>query len=269
MPLYKSAQAHSENEVIIYEDQPHPEDVIEMNKPEGFSFNFPHIPEAGTIEVSDGPSESGVRESRKEGPKDPWDWQAGGMAQLMAWVQDRLNNIPDMSGNETTAIERAMSYLKKLNGEISRAISNDYDGEIDVKMMEVARKWIFQAINTLEATLDKIHGSHYKKKKSSMEEGMVKEARTPYTGGIIVTVPLIISRCARVCINGAVSAGHDLPSLFAEQVKKYSLTVREVAELAQHLSDMGFPIREDRLFLPTEEVFIDDGRGDLASNYKA
>lgn len=272
MPLYKSAQLEPKNEVIIFDDRPQFDDVVEMHHPEEtFSFSFPQIPEAGVIEVSeDDNSETPVKSKKENGPKDAWDWQAGGMPNLMVWVQERLNHIPDMSGSETTALERAMSYLKRLNNEISRAISNDFDGEIDVKMMEVARKWIFEAISKLEDVLEQNHEHHYKKKKSSSEEGgIVKEARTPYTGGIIVTVPLLISRCARLCVNATVSAGHDLPKLYEEQVKKYSLNIREQAELMQHLEDLGFPLRSDRLFLPDEEVNVRDGKGDLASNYKA
>jgi hypothetical protein len=271
MPLFKSAQAKPENEVIIFDEMPKMDDVVELHQPsnDNHAFHFPTLPTAGVIEVSE--ESHSPKATKEKGPKDRWDWQSMGLGKFMEWCQDRLNSIPDMSGNETTAIERGISYLERFNKEISRAISTDYDGDIDVKAIETVRKWIFESIKTLKSIFEQRHETDYSNKAAAGEPDgkMVKEARTPYTGGIIVTVPLIISRCARVCINGTVSAGHDLPSLYHEQVKKYSLNTREQAELIQHLEDMGFPIRADRLMLPDEDVEIDNGRGDLASNYRA
>ncbi len=268
MPLFKSADENPVNEVIIFDEKPRMEDVVEMHQPETHQFQFPSLPSPGVIEVSE---HEAPKASKEKGPKDAWDWQSLGLGKFMDWCQDRLNSIPNMSGNETTAIERGISYLERLNKEISRAITTDYDAEIDVKAIETVRKWIFTSIKTLRGIFDQRHESDYSGKEAATDANgkMVKEARTPYSGGIIVTVPLIISRCARVCINGTVSAGHDLPSLYREQVKAFGLDKREQAELIQHLEDMGFPIRADRLMLPDEEVEIDNGRGDLASNYRA
>lgn len=268
MPLFKSASPTPENEVILFEEKPLMEDVVELHEPKTHQFVFPSLPTPGIIEVHEPGHEP--KQHKEKGPKDRWDWQSIGLHKFMDWCQDRLNSIPDVSGNETTAIERAISYLKRFNKEISNAISTDYDGEIDVKAIEVVRKWIFDSISTLEEILEQRHNNDYSKKKATDGDlKIVKEARTPFSGGIIVSVPLLISRCARVCINGTVSAGHDITRLYNDQVKKYSLNIREQAELAQHLEDMGFPLRTDRLMLPDEEIQIDNGRGDLASNYKA
>lgn len=278
MPLFKSAQVQTmsmpENKVILFEEElPHQEDdIVEVShQPKEFEFNFPHIPVSGVIEVSEKNPENILPQKRREEKYDPWDWNSKGLHNFVHWIQDRLNNIPDMSHGFSASFIRAKSYLERLDREMSKAISTDYDGEIDVKTMETARKWIRESIEKLEDAEEKICGSEKSKKKSSIEEDgkIIKEARTPYTGGIIVTVPLLISRCARVCINGTVSAGHDLTKLFEEQVKKYSLNKREIAELAQHLEDMGYPLRTDRLMLPDEEIVVEEGRGDLASNYYA
>lgn len=272
MPLYKSAQAHSEHdEVIIFEpEKAKAHDIIKVEEPQGFRFDFPFMPEAKMIEVSEAPHTAIHNVEKTSTPKDIWDWQTHGVKGLLGWVQDRINSMPTHTG-ETSGIERLINYLKRLNVEISKAISTDFEGHIDVKTLESARRWIYDTIGTLEDAYEALMDKHYKKKKSytNVDDKMVKEARTPYTGGIIVTVPLIISRCARVCINGTVSAGHDLSKLYSEQVKKYSLNTREQAELAQHLEDMGFPLRTDRLMLPDEEIIVQDGRGDLSSNYYA
>lgn len=100
---------------------------------------------------------------------------------------------------------------------------------------------------------------------------IVKEAQK-ITGvqGVYVTVPLLISRVARVCINGTISAGHDIEDLYRRQVTKYKLDDREQAEVRQLLSDMGYPLREDRGFFPDEDLEVTDSDNmDWAANYKA
>jgi len=57
-----------------------------------------------------------------------------------------------------------------------------------------------------------------------------------------------------------VSAGHDLEDMYARQVKEYGLDKREQAELSQLISDMGFPIFQDRGYPVGEQV--DFGRSD-------
>lgn len=276
MPLYKSADDHSqshpfEDEVIFFDEKPSQNDVVEMEKPVVIEFSLPPIPGSELLEVEEGPQshELSVPKEQKMEIRDPWDWQSGGMSGLVEWVKNRFNSIPRHSGRETTGIERAISYLKKVNSEISRALSSDYDGEIDVASIEKARKEIYSAIDRLEDAHEKLLDSQYKRKKADKNDEIIKEAKAPYTGGVLVTVPLLISRCARVCINGTISAGHDITDLYNEQVKKYSLNLREQAELVQLLEDMNFPLRSDRLYMPDEVVDTRNGRGDLASNYHA
>ena len=64
----------------------------------------------------------------------------------------------------------------------------------------------------------------------------------------------MISGIARVCINGMVSAGHDIETTYKDQVKKYILDDREQAEVRWLLLDMGFTMRGDRGFMPDEDV---------------
>lgn len=271
MPLNKSAQAHTDqDEVIMFEpEQPHSPDVIEVDEPQGFHFNFPSIPKSDVIEVGEHESRPAPSGPSKSGPKDIWDWQAHGIDGLLGWVQERISNMPTHTG-ETSGIERLISYFKRLNSEISKAISTDFEGKIDVKTLEGARRWLHDSINTLEDAQEKLVEKHYKKRKAAgLKDGIVKEAGTSFPNGVVISVPLLISRCARVCINGTISAGHDIEELYNLQVKKYSLDVREQAELAQHIEDMGFPLRADRLMNVNEDVVIEDGKGDLMSNYYA
>ena len=84
---------------------------------------------------------------------------------------------------------------------------------------------------------------------------MVKKAqKATHVGGIIVTVPLLISSIARTCINSMVSAGKDIEDVFDKLAKKYDLTSREEMETMQLLADMGYPMRRPRGYLRDEEI---------------
>ena len=92
---------------------------------------------------------------------------------------------------------------------------------------------------------------------------LIKEAQKitgVQSGGIMITVPLLISRIARTCINGMVSAGHDIEDIYMKQAKLYNLTLREKAEVLTLLEDMGYPMRRDRGINPGED--IDRSRSD-------
>lgn len=129
----------------------------------------------------------------------------------------------------------------------------DYRNEIDASKAEEARETIEDGLERLVERLDKVRSTKFKrhqkknKKADYTSDGMVKEAqKAPHIGGITITVPLLISRIARVCINGAVSGGHSIEDIFADQVKKYKLTDREQAETLQLLEDMNWPVMRDR-----------------------
>lgn len=88
--------------------------------------------------------------------------------------------------------------------------------------------------------------------------------------GVIVTVPILISRIARVCVNGTVSAGHDIEDLYKRQVDRWKLSEREQAEVQQLLWDMGYPLRQDRGFMPEDNLEVwDTDNMDWAANYRA
>lgn len=269
MPLYKSAQEITmdnitdlgdKDEVILYEDKPEPEDVIELHQPEENTekqmvvFKLPALPgcpdkehlEVSTDDENDlKPEEMAPKTDAK---LDPWDWQTKGAPHILDWVKDRFNNVPKHTGKETTGLERASAYLKRINNEISKAIATDFDGKIDIGKLEEARREIYSAIDRLDEAHDGLSDKNYKKKKSDLsQEGLVKEGqRAARVGGIVITVPLIISTIARICINSTVSAGKDIEKTAIHMAKKYKLDDREWMELVQLLSDMNYPTHLDR-----------------------
>lgn len=200
----------------------------------------------------------------KKGKNEKWDWAAHGPNGFVAWIKSRIDEVPKHSGYDSAGLERACAYFEKLDNEISKAMRLDLDGELDANKVETVRAQIDEAISRLQSRSDKVKDvkKTRRKKKSEYEvdeDGFIKEAQK-ITGvqGVYVTVPLLISRIARVCINGTVSAGHDLNWIYNNQVKKFKLNEREQAEVQQLLEDMGMPIRQDRGYLADEDIDISD-----------
>ena len=281
MPLYKSSQLMNadddfqsfgdEDEVVLYDEKPSKDDVIEMHQPdEGLeiSFKLPPLPgsdaevplEVSTddeVEVDNkNKDENDLAEGKDLEVKDPSDFRSYKPADLSQWAHYMFSRIPRHSGKETTGIERCISYLKKFDGDLSRAISSDYKGEADIGKLEEARKELYSGIDRLEDALDKLKSSSYgKKKKADTNPDLIKEGqKSTHVGGIIVTVPLLISSIARTCINSTVSAGKDIEKLAEDLIAKYNLSDREQMELVQLLSDMGYPVRRPRGYKLNEKI---------------
>ena len=296
MSLYKQAQFldandfenfGDEDEVVLYEEKPSMEDVVELHQPDEakdssveITFKLPTLPGSDAdmpIEVStndnievenDTKKDKNDLQSEELEVQDPW--KSPVPSGILQWVHNRLQNLPRHSGTETTGMERTVAALKRINNEISKAIANDYNGEVDIGKLEQARKEIMDGINRLEQAIKKID-SGYKGKKADIEDGLVKEAKQTHVGGIIITVPLLISRIARVCINSMVSGGHDIERVVNAQIKEYSLDKREQAELMQLLEDMGYASPRRNRGQPKDHQmdFTSSDNFDFGSNYNA
>jgi hypothetical protein len=257
---------------------------MEVHEPGEVSIVIEDIPGAHgskdpepELEVHEEPLKAEDQNDAGKPKKDPkWDWEAHGPTGFIAWVKSRCDDVPKHSGQDTAGLERAMAYLDKLDGEISRAMRMDLDGELDANQIEKTRAMIDDGIARLHDRLDKVKKvkkTNRTKKKSSefdTDNLLVKEAQK-ITGvsGVMITVDLLTSRIARVCINGMISAGHDIEDLYLRQVKEYGLNKREQASVMQLLSDMGYPLRQDRGFMPDDDYDVASSDNmDWAANYK-
>jgi hypothetical protein len=233
----------------------------------------PEEPEELEVSEEDDKAKADENEAKKSAKLGKWDWPSKGAHGFVVWIKERIDDVPKHSGYDSAGLERAVSYLEKLDNEISKAMRLDLDGELDANKIEAVRGTIDEGIARLQDRLDKVKSSKKKsrKKKSEYEfDGIVKEAQK-ITGvqGVYITVPLLISRIARVCINGMVSAGHDIEDLYERQVKFYKLNDREQAEVMQLLADMGYAVRQDRGFMPDQDLHVEDSDNmDWAANYK-
>lgn len=280
------------------------------------------------LQVEEGEDANDAKKGKggKDGKDGKWNLLKDGPKGFVACIKERLDAVPKHSGYDSAGLERAVSYMEKLDTEISKVMRTDLDSELDANQVEKIRAQLDDGLSRLYARLEKVKeskkSSRKGKKKTAADlapqirevltrwadediqayvdensvpgeewdaakaihqianggeepgfEGLVivKEAQK-ITGvkGVYVTVPLLISRVARVCINGTVSAGHDIEWLYDQQVKRYKLNDREQAEVRQLLWDMGYPMREDRGFFPSDDLEVyDSDNNDWAANYKA
>ncbi len=225
---------------------------VDDDEPKEFNFTLPLVPGADNAEEIEDVTVD-EDDVRVEQPKDMLDLPA--IKDVMPWISKMFSSIPKHTGVEVTGIERAISYLENFLRMLSRIVRMDLKDELDINVIEKARDEVQNGIDRLEERLEKLQKSKKPKKKAESENGVIVKEAQKIMGvhGVVVTVPLLISRIARVCINGMVSGGHDIEDLFDRQVKAYDLTVREQAELLQLLEDTGYPMRRDRGFLPDEE----------------
>ena len=224
-------------------------EVHDDDKPEEMFVldEIPGAPGAKQIAVSIEPEEQDVKVDGEEGDSE-WSPKT-----FLNWLQKQFQSVPEHSGFDTTGLEKAISHFERLDREITKAMRSDFKNEIDSAKAERAREQIENGLERLIERLEAVrvdkYKRHAKKKSKSWAENtglITKEAGTTLISGITITVPLLISRIARVCINGMVSGGHDLEDMYKRQVDEYSLTKREQAEVSQLLSDMGYPIFQDR-----------------------
>lgn len=266
--------------VVLDDEHPEEEHVhtpqIVVNEPE-YELKLDKVP--GGIDQDDivveEPESIAVEDEDVEVNDDPWSWTT---KSFIPWLSKMMKSVPTHSGKDTAGLERAISYLEAVDREISKAVRMDLNNDIAIDSVEKARDEIQNGLERLQDRLDKVKSSKYpkrdkgkKKKGDEEQDGIVKEAqKATHVGGIVVTVPLLISGLARVCINGMVSAGHDIEDMFKKLAKKYDLTAREKFELVQLLQDMNYPVRRDRGLLLDEEF---DARSsdnyDYAANYQA
>lgn len=192
------------------------------------------------------------------------------------------NQVEKIRSQLDEGLARLQSRLEKVkdskkSGKKKKKTASDLQPQIN----EVLERWTDEDIQAYVADVS-VPGEEWDAQKAihqianNGEEpgfeglGFVREAQK-ITGvtGVVVTVPLLISRIARVCINGTISAGHDLEWLYDQQVKKYKLDERECAEVRQLMWDMGYPLREDRGFFPSDDLEVwDSDNNDWAANYR-
>ena len=88
-------------------------------------------------------------------------------SKFIGYMLERLKGIPPHSGQTTVGCEKAISYLRKLDKEISKAIQSDESNTINEEEAEKIRDKIHEYVDTLEDALDDLVSKKRKKKKKA------------------------------------------------------------------------------------------------------
>jgi len=193
---------------------------------------------------------------------DDWNWEKShGVGKFLHWLKHMIDSTPNHDGKATTGVERALSYFKRLDTEISRAMSKDFKREIDFAKAQEARNLIRDGLNKLNDRLKKLLEKE-NKKKAFEKNDLIKEAETSTTGNIQIVVPYIISFIARACIDASVQGGKDMKDTFEKLGKEYTLDKREKVQVIQLIKDMNYPLTLDRIRILDGILDIDDGEGE-------
>lgn len=236
-----------------------------------FSFSLPLVPGADDQTEIEEPSEIEVEDSEIEIESDPWQWK--GLDKFLPWLQEKIKSVPKHTGHDTVGLMRAIEYLKECDKHCSRAARQDYNGIIDIDLLERAREEILQGIDRLEERLEVVETKKFKKNKKKKKadedfDGLVKEGHQALR--FEVQVPVFISHLARIIINGHVSAGHSMEKTFEDLDKKFKLDDRERASVVQVIQDMGYPIFGDRFYGAGEKYDpTSSDNYDFMANYQA
>lgn len=149
--LENAAEDHA-SEYQIQENLSADEDYTNLELPEGM------LPGAIEMIVVDEEPEE-VR---------PRTWQDDGdHSDFMNYLLGRMKAIPEHSGQTTVGCEKAISYLKKLDKEISKAIQSDDENVIDESQAEKIRDTIHDYIEKLEDAYNTLVDKKRKRKKKA------------------------------------------------------------------------------------------------------
>lgn len=249
------------------------EDDSDFDVKKEFSFTLPKVPGSDSDEEIEEPAELTVSEDddQVQVEDDPWKWNH---EKFLHWLEEKLKNIPKHNGKDISGLEKAIAYLKYLEGECSKASRSDIKNQIDTNNLEKARSEIYDGLDRLEVRLKKIESiknpMKRTKKKASEDEsdGFIKQAKSIH---FEVNVPYFISLLARICINSSVSAGHDIEEIFADLAKKYELTKQQKLEVVHLIEDMGYAsVWRDRSKMIGEDIDLTSSEnGDWAAQYPA
>lgn len=216
----------------------------------------------------------------------------GDLSKFMDHVKELYpSKIPSHDGKSTVGCERAISFLDRLNSDISRAIRDDHENLLDISELENIRLNIMRDVLVLKDHLGslkkQIKENHGKKSAGKTvpdwkspsgrvmsyndlkkADDITKEAATPRN--IVIAVSPFERAISGMMINAHVSSGHPMEEVYASLKKKYDLTDREELSIMQLCMDSGFHIFKDRgAFAPTSDS-DDQKRGiDFARNYFA
>lgn len=185
------------------------------------------------MEVSEDENFSPIEYSEWESPED-----------FENYVLASARKIPPVFDGSKNSFRRAFAYLEKLSEEITHGVEQDASyaelSEEQLRNLDLVEEGIGNALVDVSAAV----------------QGKMTKTATKSSGYVYYVNPFIHS-LARVLINGKVSQGKNIETLFAALDKRYKLNDREKLELMFTLNDFGHPVRSS---------FVD--HADMAEQYQ-
>lgn len=173
---------------------PDSEESLELSEDEAGDMPHETVDDLADLVLEDGPAESSPmslpvvlitpeREPEKEEIKEEelpretsWE-QDSDHGKFLVYLHNKLSEIPPHSGQTTVGCEKAISYLKRLDREISKAIQGDEESKIDESEAEKLRDMIYDYIDQLEGAYEILIEKKKKRKKASLKLGKKVLAR--------------------------------------------------------------------------------------------
>lgn len=170
------------------------EESLELSEDEAGDMPHETVDDLADLVVEDGPTESPSmslpvvlitpeREPEEEEikavepPRETTWEQDSDHGKFLVYLHNKLSEIPPHSGQTTVGCEKAISYLKRLDREISKAIQSDEESKIDETEAEKLRDMIYDYIDQLEGAYEVLIEKKKKRKKASLKLGKKVLAR--------------------------------------------------------------------------------------------
>jgi len=219
------------------------------------------LEEHGDVKLSDliPGSNVSVKEVNGEEEEKETDYaNDGDLSKFMDYITSEYpSKIPAHDGRTTVGCEKAISFLDRLNSQISRAVQDDVESVLDLEKLEDIRSSIMRDVITLKDHLNslkkKLKDQHSKKASdkppmwvasSGEKVELTKEAAIP--NNMVISVTPFERAISGMMINAHVSAGKPMAEVYDALKKKYELTDREELAILQICMDSGFPLFKDR-----------------------
>lgn len=197
-------------------------------------------------------------------------------SKFIVYLRDKMKKVPRHSGRTVPGCERAISYLKSLDSEISQAMKSDLEGVIDEQECDSYRVMIMDGVQKLEDHVKRLRknaslGYRLVAKgecnkcgsgspmwldaeageevclncnaSAGQDESLTKEAATPVINVYITPFERAI---VGTMINSKVQAGRNIEETYNHLKNTYNFSPREELAIQQLVADYGYPVFKDR-----------------------
>ncbi len=195
----------------------------------------------------------------------------GDHSKFVFYIKDKITKIPRHSGKHIPGCERALSYLKSCEQEISKAMRSDYDGKINEDEIEKIRKDLLNMMDRLETHIERLRKNAGELKVNFVSEGDLEETIEKTAGTPVLNVFMTPFERAIVgtLINATVSGGRNIEEVYGQLKNKYNFNPREELAIQQLVADHGYPVYKDRGLLNEPTDPASGNNIEFQTNYNA